>query len=66
MVATYNFELDWILRPAIEAGMEIVKIGVFSYSQDVIRNSFAIELNRHIQPSPFSYGIIIYIKIRLI
>ena len=35
MVATYNFELDWILRPAIEAGMEIVKIGVFSYSQDV-------------------------------
>ena len=35
MIATYNFELDWILRPALEAGMEIVKIGVFSYSQDV-------------------------------
>ena len=34
MVITYNHELDWILRTAIDVGMEIVKIGVLNFSQD--------------------------------
>ena len=34
MVLTYNCELDWILKTALDLGMEIVRIGVISYSQD--------------------------------
>ncbi len=34
MVITYNHELDWILKTALNAGMDIVKIGVLNYSQD--------------------------------
>ena len=34
MVITYNHELDWILKIAIDAGMEIVKIGILSFCQD--------------------------------
>ncbi|MDY2959787.1 MAG: nitrogenase component 1 [Hornefia sp.] len=34
LVITYNHELDWILKTAIDAGMEIVKIGILSFSQD--------------------------------
>lgn len=34
MILTYNHELDWILKTALDAGMQIVKIGVFNYSQD--------------------------------
>ena len=34
MIMTYNHELDWILRTALDTGMEIVKIGVMDYSQD--------------------------------
>lgn len=34
MVITYNHELDWILKTADDAGMEIVKIGILNFSQD--------------------------------
>jgi nitrogenase molybdenum-iron protein alpha/beta subunit len=34
MILTYNHELDWIIGAAIDAGIEIVKIGVLDYSQD--------------------------------
>ena len=34
MVLTYNCELDWILKTALDLGMDIVRIGVMSYSQD--------------------------------
>lgn len=34
LVLTYNHELDWILQTAMDAGMEIVKIGILSFSQD--------------------------------
>jgi nitrogenase iron protein len=34
MIITYNHELDWILKTALDAGMEIAKIGVLNYSQD--------------------------------
>jgi nitrogenase iron protein len=34
MVLTYNHELDWILKTALDAGMDIVKIGILNFSQD--------------------------------
>ena len=34
LVLTYNHELDWILKTAMDAGMEIVKIGILNFSQD--------------------------------
>lgn len=34
MVISYNSELDWILRTALDLGMHIVRIGVLDYSQD--------------------------------
>ncbi len=34
MIITYNHELDWILRPAMDAGAIPVKICVLAYSQD--------------------------------
>ncbi|MBR2547281.1 MAG: AAA family ATPase [Eubacterium sp.] len=33
-IVTYNHELDWILRAALDCGMEIVKIGILNFSQD--------------------------------
>lgn len=33
-IVTFNHELDWILRAALDTGMEIVKIGVLNFSQD--------------------------------
>ncbi len=33
-IVTYNHELDWILRAALDCGMEIVRIGVLNFSQD--------------------------------
>ena len=33
-IITYNHELDWILRAALDCSMEIVKIGVLNFSQD--------------------------------
>ena len=34
MVFTYNLDLDWIIEPAMDAGIEICKICVLDYSQD--------------------------------
>ena len=34
MIMTYNHNLDWILRTALDAGMEVVKICVYNFSQD--------------------------------
>lgn len=34
MVITYNHNLDWILKTALDAGMEIVKLGILNFSQD--------------------------------
>ncbi len=34
MIITYNHDLDWILRVAIDAGMEIVKLCILNFSQD--------------------------------
>lgn len=34
MIVTYNHELDWLLEAALDAGMELVKIGVLNFSQD--------------------------------
>ncbi len=34
MVITYNSELDWILKTAIDCGMQVIKIGALDYSQD--------------------------------
>ena len=33
-IVTFNHELDWILRAALDCGMNIVKIGVLNFSQD--------------------------------
>lgn len=34
MVVSYNCELDWILRTALDLGMDIVRVGLLDYSQD--------------------------------
>ncbi|MGI6435867.1 MAG: nitrogenase component 1 [Syntrophomonadaceae bacterium] len=34
MVVTYNHDIDWILEPALDLGMEIVQVGILNYSQD--------------------------------
>jgi nitrogenase molybdenum-iron protein alpha/beta subunit len=34
MIFTYNHNVDWILRAAMDAGMEIVKLGILRFSQD--------------------------------
>ena len=45
MVITFNYELDWILKPALDCGMQIVKIGVLNYSQDEgFRTRLGVEL----------------------
>ena len=34
MIITYNHELDWILKTAVDVGIEVVKIGILNFSQD--------------------------------
>lgn len=34
MIVSYNHELDWLLEAILDAGMEIVKLGVLNFSQD--------------------------------
>jgi nitrogenase molybdenum-iron protein alpha/beta subunit len=34
MIITYNHNLDWILKTAIDLEMEIVKLGILNFSQD--------------------------------
>ena len=35
MVITYNHNLDWILKTALDLEMEIVKLGILNFSQDI-------------------------------
>ena len=34
MIITYNHDLDWILRVALDAGMNVVKLCILNFSQD--------------------------------
>lgn len=34
MVVTYNHDIDWILEPALDLGMEVCLVGILNYSQD--------------------------------
>lgn len=34
MIITYNHNLDWILKTALDAGMQIVKLCILNFSQD--------------------------------
>jgi len=34
MIITYNYELDWIIQAALDARIEIVKVGLLNYYQD--------------------------------
>ncbi|MDY6038304.1 MAG: nitrogenase component 1 [Eubacterium sp.] len=34
MIITYNHELDWVLRAALDCEMDIVRIGILNFSQD--------------------------------
>lgn len=46
MVITYNHGLDWILKTALDTGMEIVKLGILNFSQDAgFRTNLGISLN---------------------
>ena len=47
MIATFSHSIDWILDTALEMGMDIVKIGIFDYSQDGLLRS------RHKDSLPF-------------
>ncbi len=41
MVVTYNHDIDWILEPALDLGMEIVKLCILKYSQEnVFRTAY--------------------------
>ena len=45
MVITFNSDLDWILKPALDCGMEVVKIGALDYSQDEgFRSKLGVDL----------------------
>lgn len=39
MVVSYNHQVDWILRTALDVGMEVVKVGLLNFSQDMYRGS---------------------------
>jgi nitrogenase molybdenum-iron protein alpha/beta subunit len=46
MIITYNHSLDWILKTALDVGIEIVKIGILNFSQDLgFRTNLEINLN---------------------
>lgn len=34
MIITYNHNLDWILKTALDLGIEVVKLGILNFSQD--------------------------------
>lgn len=42
MIVTYNHDVDWILRAALDCGMKVVKVGILNFSQD---EGFRSELN---------------------
>lgn len=39
MLVSYNHQVDWILRTVLEAGMEVVKVGLLNFSQDMYTGS---------------------------
>ena len=46
MIITYNHNLDWILKTAMDLEMEIVKLGILNFSQDSgFRSELEIEMN---------------------
>lgn len=46
MIITYNHSLDWILKAALDTGMELVKIGILNFSQDSgFRSNLDIDFN---------------------
>lgn len=46
MIITYNYDLDWILRTALDAGMEVVKLCLLNFSQDEGFRSKLPEIDR--------------------
>lgn len=34
VIVTYNHDIDWILEPALDLGMEVAMVGILNYSQD--------------------------------
>lgn len=34
MIVTYNHDVDWILRAALDCGMKVIKVGILNFSQD--------------------------------
>lgn len=41
MVVTYNHDIDWLLEPALDLGMEVVKLCILKYSQEnVFRTAY--------------------------
>ena len=56
MVVTFNHQLDWILSAALDAGMEVVKICVFNFSQDegfrtYLPEAFGIDVEENYDPA---------------
>ena len=46
MIMTYNHELDWVLKAAIDVGIVIAKVCIFDFSQDEgFRTKLDIDLN---------------------
>ncbi len=46
MIITYNHSLDWILKAAMDVGIEIIKIAVLNFSQDSgFRTNLGMSLN---------------------
>lgn len=55
MVITFNSDLDWILKPALDCGMEVVKIGAVDYSQDEgFRSNLGVDLPVELHYNPDS------------
>ena len=46
MIITYNSNLDWILKTALDTEMQVVKIGILNFSQDTrFRTNLGIKFN---------------------
>lgn len=46
MIITYNYSLDWILKAALDTGMQVVKIGILNFSQDTgFRTSLGVNFD---------------------
>lgn len=56
LILTFNHQLDWVISAALDAGMEIVKIGVFNFSQDegfrsVLPETAGIDVEENYDPA---------------